>query len=67
MAFPEGCHDRECNYFVRIQRDEQDHNLLLFKLEGNAQGWIAVGFSPTPNMVCNPQLLLLRVALVSRA
>ena len=52
MTFPEGCRDRECDYIVRIQRDEQDNNLLLFKMEGDAQGWVAVGFSPTPNMVC---------------
>ena len=49
-GFPEGCPQPECDYFVGIN-PSSDGNLLEFTLEGNARGWVAVGFSKTPSMV----------------
>ena len=51
VGVPEGCTGHQCKYFVGIHRDESDRNLVDFTLEGNATGWIAVGFSLTPTMV----------------
>ena len=51
LRLPEGCRREDCDYFVGIGPEEKDHNLLHFVLEGKAKGWVAIGFSPTPNMV----------------
>ena len=50
-GFPMGCEwaTGECTYFLGIDTDE--NNNILITLEGKANGWVAVGFSKTPNMV----------------
>lgn len=52
-AFPSGCeHSRKkCDYFLGINTNSGDNSLLEFTLEAKANGWVAVGFSKTPNMV----------------
>jgi hypothetical protein len=52
---PEGCsdsgHSLTCDIFVGINGNSKDNNMLDFALEANARGWVAIGFSKTPNMV----------------
>ena len=51
---PTGCTSGaggNCNYFVGIQRNEDDTTYLDFHLEGQAAGWVAIGFSDTASMV----------------
>ena len=49
-GIPEGCNPSECDYFIGIN-PSKNKNLLDITLEGNAKGWIAVGFTKTPSMV----------------
>ena len=35
-----------------VRTNDNDTNYLDFVLEGDAQGWIAIGFSPERGMVC---------------
>lgn len=48
---PNGCGQSQCDYFVGINNNPDYENLLDFTLEGNTKGWVAIGFSTTPNMV----------------
>ena len=52
---PEGCTNSGsshiCDIFVGINSNSKDNNMLDFTLEANAKGWVAIGFSKTPNMV----------------
>ena len=50
-GIPHGCVQSTCDFFVGINDNSIDKNTLDFTLEGKAKGWIAVGFSKTPNMV----------------
>lgn len=52
-AFPEGCKNsnKNCDYFLGIDTNSGNSSLLDFTLEAKAEGWVAVGFSKTPNMV----------------
>ena len=52
---PSGCNQSSngCNYFLGINTNNKNSNYLDFTLEGKAKGWVAVGFSKTPNMVWN--------------
>lgn len=61
-GIPEGCAQAECDYFVGIN-PSSDENLLEFTLEGNAKGWVAIGFSKTPSMVCAYATVWLNVRL----
>jgi hypothetical protein len=51
QGFPRGCKQSECEYFVGINTNPEDDRFLDFTLEGQAEGWVAIGFSDTPNMV----------------
>ena len=52
QGIPGGCSDSHtCDIFVGINSNSQDSNMLDFTLEANAKGWVAIGFSKTPNMV----------------
>lgn len=53
VGYPEGCvtSSTKCEYFLGINTNSKDSSLLDFALEGKASGWVAVGFSKTPNMV----------------
>ena len=49
-GIPEGCQQSQCDYFVGIN-PSTNKNLIDITLEGRSEGWVAVGFSKTPNMV----------------
>lgn len=56
---PSGCDPSHCDYFLAIDTNPNNNDGLLdFTLEGTARGWLAVGFSKTPNMVCTVQEVL---------
>lgn len=40
-----------CQVFVGVDTNAGDSNYLDIYLEGEADGWVAVGFSATPTMV----------------
>ena len=52
LKIPEGCQQEDCDYFLGLKQDEKDSNLLHFVLEGKSNGWLAIGFSHSPSMVC---------------
>ena len=41
----------ECDVFVAIDTNAGDPDYLDIYLEGDADGWVAVGFTETANMV----------------
>ena len=41
----------ECDVFVGIDTNAGDSDYLDIYLEGEADGWVAVGFTETANMV----------------
>ena len=49
-SFPPGCSGTACSYFLAVRTNE-DPLFLDFMMEGNARGWIAVGYTPNPDMV----------------
>lgn len=49
--FPKECEQSECDYFVGINTNPENDDFLDFTLEGEAEGWVAVGFSNTSSMV----------------
>ena len=48
---PPGCDLSECDLYVGIDTNTGDPEFLDIYMEGNAQGWVAVGFSETRDMV----------------
>ncbi len=60
---PEGCVRSECNLFIGIDTNTGDNGFLDIYMEGTAEGWLAVGFSETPNMVKNNDLAKITYAL----
>ncbi|KAL5488528.1 hypothetical protein EMCRGX_G017478 [Ephydatia muelleri] len=48
-SFPPGCNGTACSYFLAVRTNE-DPLFLDFMMEGNARGWIAVGYTPNPGM-----------------
>ena len=48
---PSWCYQPLCDYFVSISTNSADENRLDFTLEGKAEGWLAIGFSKSPNVV----------------
>ena len=48
---PDGCPDN-ADYTVMVRTNNRNPSFLDFYLEGETSGWIAVGFSPTDDMVC---------------
>ena len=51
FGFPVGCQRSTCDYFVATGPNPANGNYLDIHLEGNAQGWVAVGFSKDMRMV----------------
>ncbi len=49
---PTGCSRASCDLFIGIDTNTGDNGFLDIYMEGTAAGWVAVGFSETPNMVC---------------
>jgi hypothetical protein len=48
---PPACDPDTCNIYVGIDTNTQDPSFLDFYIQGEAQAWVAVGFSESPNMV----------------
>ena len=48
---PPGCAPSECELYVGIDTNTGDAEFLDIYIEGNAQGWVAIGFSDTRDMV----------------
>ena len=48
---PPDCAPSECDVFVGIDTNAGDSSYLDIYLEGQADGWVAVGFSSSPSMV----------------
>ena len=54
---PPGCAPSACDVFVGIDTNSGNSDFLDIYLEGEADGWVAVGFSSTPSMVSNAAAL----------
>ncbi len=50
---PTGCSRADCDMFIGIDTNTGDNEFLDIYMEGTAEGWVAVGFSETANMVSN--------------
>lgn len=50
-SVPLWCDQALCDYFVGISGNSVDENRLDFTLEGKAEGWLAIGFSKSPDLV----------------
>ena len=48
---PEGCIISDCDHFIGIDTNAGESNYLDIYMEGDAAGWVAVGFSETSDMV----------------
>ena len=56
--FPTNCDPSTCDIFVGIDTNAGNPGFLDIYMEGNAQGWVAVGFSDSRNMVGIQSFLL---------
>ena len=48
---PTGCSPADCDLFIGIDTNAGDDGFLDIYMEGTAEGWVAVGFSETADMV----------------
>ena len=48
---PAGCEPSQCEIFIGIDTNTGNNSFLDIYMEGEARGWIAVGFSDTRSMV----------------
>ena len=51
LRFPDNCDPSSCDLFVGVDTNLGDTTYLDVYMEGTAQGWLAVGFSETADMV----------------
>ena len=51
FGMPEGCNRSSCEYYVGLSRNPSNPTYLDVYLEGNAAGWVAIGFSLNTQMV----------------
>ena len=55
LGFPDGCasatNGSKCNTYLRMAPNLENDSFIDFYLEGNLQGWVAVGFSKDKFMV----------------
>ncbi len=61
---PTGCSRADCDLFIGIDTNTGDNGFLDIYMEGTAEGWVAVGFSETPNMVSKIIVLYARIVFV---
>ena len=66
MRLPQDCQPTECDLFIGIDTNAGDNEWLDVYMEGNAERWIAVGFSRTNDMVCRPTSPLLHTPLIAQ-
>ena len=48
---PSGCDPDSCDYFMGVDTNSGNSSYLDFYLTADINGWVAVGFSRTSNMV----------------
>ena len=58
---PPGCAPSECDLYVGIDTNTGNAEFLDIYIEGNAQGWVAVGFSDSRDMVSNIDVIILYI------
>ena len=51
IGLPDGCSRENCDYYVGFGPNTDDSDYLDIYLEGEADGWIALGFSENTQMV----------------
>ncbi len=51
VTIPGGCVLSECDLFIGVDINTGDNGFLDIYMEGTAEGWLAVGFSDTADMV----------------
>lgn len=51
VGLPEGCERESCTYYVGIGPNAVDPSIVEIYLEGQVDGWIAIGFSMNMLMV----------------
>ena len=53
LGLPDGCEgsNSTCQFYLGINTNVEDNRYLDIYLEGEAKGWVAVGFTKTANMV----------------
>ena len=47
---PSGCARSSCDFFFAVQVNADNSSFLDLYMEGNANGWLALGFTTSPNM-----------------
>ena len=52
-GLPANCMRADCDYFIALGPNPFDSTSVEIYLEGNAAGWVAVGFSRDTMMVSN--------------
>lgn len=57
FSSPAGCSPSDCDFFIGIDTNTANPDFLDIYMEGSTQGWVAVGFSDSPNMVSTKSLL----------
>lgn len=62
---PANCAPSDCDIFVGIDTNTGNPDFLDIYMEGSAEGWVAVGFSDSPNMVTIIQILCDSVPVVT--
>ena len=45
------CREHECDFYLAFRQNTDNSTYLDFDLWGKTTGWVAIGFSLTPNMV----------------
>ena len=58
---PASCSPSECGIYVGILNSTTNPGSLEIYMEGDAQGWVAVGFSDSQNMVKVNTVFLLKI------
>ena len=69
QRIPQGCVPPVCDFFLGISNNKQNSSFIDITLEARANGWVAVGFSKTQNMVsyiASEALIKILIILVSQ-
>ena len=61
---PVNCDPNNCTYFMGIDTNEGNPFYLDVYLTAEIDGWVAVGFSESPDMVCSDSLIFTWPGLV---
>ena len=66
LSTPQGCNQSSggCNFFLGINTNSENSSYLDFTLEAKVKGWVAIGFSKTPDMVSAQYITVIYVAVM---